>query len=400
MVDWYDVVVVGGGPAGSSAALAAADAGASVLVLEREPEIATTVRTSGVTWMETVREFGIPRSCYNPVRNYGFCSPNNQVVVRDTKYGAAVLDVRATYRWLAEQARRAGSRICTGVTVRGAAREGSGICVRGTGPEGDVWVGGRVVVDASGFGGVVARSLGVVGAWKRFGLGAEYEMRAETVCRDTWWLMVGERYSPAGYAWIFPTGDDAVRVGVGVGKPECARDPREILDRIVRDRTGPVGDLGETHVLEYHRGFIPNDGIGRRSVHDGLILVGDSAGQANPLVLEGIRYAIRFGRMAGEVAASAARSGDTSAEGLKPYEVRWRKAAESRISAAYRVQKRWLGLSDHMWDRELDTIRCLAADEFLDFVKADFGFSRMARLAARHPRLAVRQLFGLARLSG
>ena len=397
MVESYDIVVVGGGPAGSSAAMQAARAGMSVILVEKEPQIATTVRTSGVTWMETIREFGIPDRCYNPIRNYGFRSPGNEVVVRGGSYGAAVLDVRATYRWLASQAEDAGARVLTGTAIRSAAREGGQISLSGTGERGSVRLRGRVVVDASGFYGVVAEALELADRWKRFGAGAEYEMRAERVDPETWWLMVGSGYSPAGYAWVFPTGKETVRVGVGVAKPECAADPREILDGLLSGGVGPVGDLGKTEVLEYHYGLIPNGGIDRVTAHDGLILVGDSAGQANPLVLEGIRYAIRFGRLAGETAASAVKSGDTSAGSLRAYEAGWRRMADSKIRSAYRVQDRWLSLTDGQWDSELDTIRELSADEFLDFVKADFGASRILRLAARHPRLAVRQLFRLVR---
>lgn len=397
MVESYDIVVVGGGPAGSSAAMQAARAGMSVILVEKEPEIATTVRTSGVTWMETVREFGIPDRCYNPIRNYGFRSTGNEVVVRGGSYGAAVLDVRATYRWLASQAEEAGARVLTGTAIRSATREGRQISLSGTGERGNVQLRGRVVVDASGFYGVVAEALGLADRWRRFGAGAEYEMRAERVDPETWWLMVGSRYSPAGYAWVFPTGKETVRVGVGVAKPECSADPKEILDGLLSGGVGPVGDLGETEVLEYHYGLIPNGGIDRVTAHDSLLLVGDSAGQANPLVLEGIRYAIRFGRLAGETAASAVKYGDTSAGSLRAYETGWRKIADSKIRSAHRVQDRWLSLTDDQWDSELETIRELSAGEFLDFVKADFGASRILRLAARHPRLAVRQLFRLVR---
>ena len=393
MVQSYDVVVVGGGPAGSSAARRAAGAGVSVLLVEKEPQIATTVRTSGVTWSSSVSEFGIPRRCYNPIKNYGFVSPNNKVVVRDRVSRAAVLDVRQTYRWLASEAEGAGASILTGVPIRSATRDGSGVLLEGAG---GFSVRGRVVVDASGFAGAVAQSLGLAGPWRKFGAGAEYELHASNVDPETWWLMVGSMYSPAGYAWVFPVGGDLVRVGVGVAKPECAVDPKTLLDNMMRDKTGPVGDLGEVRVAEYHYGLIPNGGIDRRSVYDNVILAGDSAGQANPLVLEGIRYAIRFGGLAGETAAAAA-SGDASAASLASYETGWRRAVESRIKSAYKVQDRWLALTDTQWDEELDTIRELSADEFLDFVKAEFGMSRILRLAVRHPRLAVRQLFGLVR---
>ena len=62
---------------------------------------------------------------------------------------------------------------------------------------------------------------------KGFGVGAEYEAEVENVNQDTWWLMVGQMYSPAGYAWIFPLGKNLVRIGVGVGKPESEVDPTQ-----------------------------------------------------------------------------------------------------------------------------------------------------------------------------
>ena len=391
----YDVIVVGGGPAGSSAALQAASGGASVLMIEKESQIATTVRTSGVTWMDTVTEFKIPQRCYNPIKNYGFYSPNNSVLLRDKTHRAVVLDVRSTYRWLASQAESAGVDIDTGITIKKAIRNNDDtITVNGTD---NTSVRGRIIVDASGFSSVIAQSMGLARQWGRFGVGAEYEMHAENVDRETWWLMVGSMYSPAGYAWIFPVGGDLVRVGVGIAKPESAADPREILDTILHKKLGPVANLGHLEPSEYHYGLIPNGGIDRKSVHNGVILVGDSAGQSNPLVLEGIRFAIRFGRMAGAAAAAAIHNPDDAESLLSSYEADWRKMAEARIRSAYKIQRRWLALSDKKWDSELDIIKELNVDEFLDFVRADFTMSKIIKMTLHHPRLAVRQLFKLLR---
>ncbi len=103
----YDVIVVGGGPAGSSAAYAAAKNGASVVLLEKESAIAESVRTSGVTWIQDIREFGIPDECFNPVKNFSFCSPNNEVTITDAVPRAAVLDVRGrTDGWQRRHERR------------------------------------------------------------------------------------------------------------------------------------------------------------------------------------------------------------------------------------------------------------------------------------------------------
>ena len=71
----FDVIVVGGGPAGSSSAYQAAKKGVKVALLEKENSIAETVRTSGVTWIQNIKEYEIPDDCFNPIKNYSFCSP-------------------------------------------------------------------------------------------------------------------------------------------------------------------------------------------------------------------------------------------------------------------------------------------------------------------------------------
>jgi len=395
----YDVIVVGGGPAGSSAAFQASSDGVKVALLEKEESIAETVRTSGVTWIRNIQEFEIPDDCYNPIKNYSFCSPNNEVTINDSVARAAVLDVRKTYRWLAENARKKGTNIFLKTNVSNVIKNDRGdvIGVSGTGPQGEVKFFGKIIIDASGFSSVVSKAMGFVNQWNRFGVGAEYEVEAENVDPDTWWLMVGQDYSPAGYAWIFPVGKQTVRIGVGIGKPESSVDPTKRLKQLIDEKKGPIKKLGKISPIEFHYGLIPNEGVSRKTVFNNLILVGDTAGQANPLVLEGIRYAIQFGRVAGKVAAKAIKSGDTSEKALLPYEQNWRKQIESKINSAIKVQNRWIGLSDSQWDKELDIIKELKPDEFLDFIKADFGLVNVLKMATNHPKLAVRQLFSLVK---
>ena len=395
----YDLVVVGGGPAGSSTAFTAAKSGIKVALLEKENSIAETVRTSGVTWIESIKEFGIPDNCYNPIKNFSFVSPNNEVTISDSIATAAVLDVRKTYRWLAHEAEKAGADIFVKININEVIKNENNdiVGVSGTGPNGKIIFHSKVIIDATGFTSVISKAMGFVTQWKRFGAGAEYEAKVENVDPDTWWLMVGQEYTPAGYAWIFPLGNNIVRIGVGVGKPESDVDPTQRLKEILEKQLGPIKKLGKITPIEFHYGLIPNDGLSRKTVFNNLILVGDSAGQANPLVLEGIRYAIKFGRVAGKVASDAIKNKKTDADALYPYEENWRNAIESKINSAGKVQDRWIGLSDKEWDKELDIIKELKTEEFLDFIKADFGLSNMLKLAASHPKLAVRQLFNLVK---
>ena len=395
----FDVIVVGGGPAGSSAARIAAKNGCTVALIEKEKEIAETVRTSGVTWISDIQKFGIPTECYNPIKKFSFFSPNNSVRISDEIAKAAVLDVRKTYRFLAKRAEGAGAELFVNTNVSDILKNSTGKCTgviaKSNGKQ--IKFNGKVIIDASGFGSVVAKELGHVKQWKKFGVGAEFEVKTEKLEYDNWWLMVGQEYSPAGYAWIFPTSKNTARIGVGIGKPDSDVDPTIRLNELIDKKMGPIKDLGKMEKIEFHYGLIPNEGLSRKTVYDNLILVGDSAGQANPLVLEGIRYAIRFGEVAGRVAANAIKKGDTSEKELIHYENEWKKAILSKINSAVKVQNRWVGLTDEEWDKELDIINELTADEFLDFIRADFGVSKMLKLATHHPKMIVRQLFNMVK---
>ncbi len=390
----YDIVIVGGGPAGLSAAWSASQKGLHVAVLEKDEAIGQNVRTSGVTWIKEAKSFGIPSDYYNEISNYAFYSPNNFVLKKTREAQAAVLDVRRTYQFLAYQAASTGADIFLRTNVTDVIKNENTISgVKATSQKEDLNFNAKLVIDASGFYSVVGKSVGLVSSWKRFGAGAEYEAYVEKIDSDTWYLMVGSQYSPAGYAWLFPLGKNKVRIGVGVGKPESPADASKLLVELLEKKPKPLDNLGKIVPIEFHYGLIPNEGLRQSTIDNGLILVGDSAGQANPLVLEGIRYAIEFGRLAGKVGAEAIMNGDTSKSSLKPYEDSMRKSVGSKIAAAVKVQYRWLNLSDQEWDKEIEIIDELSAEEFLDFIKADFGLLDMLQLVTRHPKLAMRQLF-------
>lgn len=391
----FDVLVVGGGPAGLSAAAASAKGGLRVAVIEKDSGIADKIRTSGATWLSEVKKLGLPRNLYNPIRRYGIYSPSREYLLETRKAEACVLNVRKLYQYLAQKAAALGAEIFLQTKVNQASlkKDKGAVRISAHSPRGRLLFCGKLVIDASGHSSVVGRSLGLVGRWERIGVGVEYEAYVEKTDIDTWALMVGPTYSPAGYAWIFPVGENRLRIGVGIGRPESDMSPLKQLTHLMEKKPGPLKKLGRICPIEVHHGIVPTQGPRDITVGDRVLLVGDSAGHINPLFFEGIRFAIKFGKLAGETARHAINRADALKTQLEEYEKNWKREVWNDFQVGLSVQSKWLRLSDEQWDREISILDSLPAKEALELFKCRFPTRKLLSLAASHPKLLQSQSF-------
>jgi geranylgeranyl reductase family protein len=326
-----DVVVVGAGPAGSSAAWHLATAGLDVAVLEKAEFPREKVCGDGLTprGVKALTDMGVDvSSAAGWVRHKGLrVFGGGQVVEVDWPRLSSWPDhglIRARRDldpMLAAHAERAGARVRTGVAVTDPLLDEAGRVVgvhaqEGPGKEPATWR-ARLVVSAEGLSGRLAKALGLLRRDDRpLGVAVRRYVRTPRTHDD--YLDISFDLTPdgpsadsmPGYGWSFGMGDGTANVGFGLLDNRRAgnADPRTVLRRWLRTLP-PEWQLGEEHAVTPLRGAGLPMALHRGPAYTrGLLLAGDAAGAVNPFNGEGISYAMETGRMAAESAAAALRA--------------------------------------------------------------------------------------------
>lgn len=346
----YDVVVVGAGPGGSMAAEAAAQAGLSVLLLEKRQEIGTPVRCAEGVGHEQLAALIEPdprwlAAVVTSAEIHVEAGSRERVLRAEGGHGY-ILERRIFDRILAERAAAAGAQVGVKVAVIGLLRDGG--VVRGVrmDPPGSatVEIEARIVIGADGVESQVGHWAGLYAALPLADtmVCAQYLLAGIDVDPACTAYTISHELAPGGYAWVFPKGEGRANVGLGVQadlwqRPGSPTDVLGYLDRFIESRRA----LAQGYPVTLIAGNVPVAPSPARLVADGLMLVGDAARQVDPLTGGGIVNAMTAGQIAGQVAAEAVAAGDTSAAFLARYERRWHEAAGRKLQRNHRLRARF-----------------------------------------------------------
>ncbi|NJQ03704.1 geranylgeranyl reductase family protein [Streptomyces zingiberis] len=301
-------MVVGAGPAGASAAYAAAVAGRRVLLLEKAE--LPRYKTCGGGIIGPTRDAlppGFELPLLDRVHAVTFSLNGRLSRTRRSRYMLFGLVNRPEFdQGLVEAAQAAGARLRTGVQVTRVEQHGPAVPDRRTVAvvlSGGETVLARAVVGADGSASRIGAHVGVRMDQVDLGLEAEIPV-PETVAED--WagrVLIDWGPIPGSYGWVFPKGD-TLTVGVISARGEGAATKRYLEDFIARlGLAGFEPSISSGHLTRCRADDSP--------LSRGRVLVcGDAAGLLEPWTREGISFALRSGRLAGEWAVRIAGAYD------------------------------------------------------------------------------------------
>jgi len=347
-----DVLVVGLGPAGGSAALMAAKAGLTVLAVEKKKQAGKPVQCA---------EFiPLPMSQYaadTPVRTQTISGmktflPSGEKEM--TEFPGLMIDRQKFDENIANNAAQAGAQVVFGAAVQSLdlAQKKAKISL----DKEDIDVTYKYVIAADGPHSIVAKHLGLPSL--KVVNTRQYTVPLLKPFADTD-IWVSDEF-PGGYAWLFPKGDWA-NLGLGADK-KFEQDLKKPLDKLHQQLINQ-GIVGEK--ITYRTGgAIPVGGMREHLVIDDCyVFTGDAAGLTHPITGAGISAAVQSGEWAG---SAIAKFSGGEADALDDYEEEVRDQYEVTLNRA--IEKReWLEQfwhTQHAQDDEVMRVGWIAFDEY------------------------------------
>ncbi len=337
MKDTYDVIVVGGGPAGTTAAKYAAMGGADVIVLEKDREIGVPVRCGEAVDHEGIVEFIQPEKKFvaAEIRNFKLVAPDGTVVKPNIEGIGYVLDRRVFDYELGRLAAEQGAEIVTKAYVDGIIRTDGrveGVSVQYKGEK--IFLKSKIVIGADGVESRVGRWAGMDTTVSMHDMESAAQITAANVDveDDTCLFYFGQKYAPGGYLWVFPKGDRTANIGLAVAADQSRpKHALKFLEEFMET------NFPRASVLSKLAGGVPCAETLDEVTMPGLMLVGDAAHQVNPVSGGGIISGMIAGKMAGRIAADVVRSGDMSL--LRNYDREWEQTLGTRHHRYYKIKK-------------------------------------------------------------
>lgn len=305
----FDVVIIGGNLAGATAAINAAERGASVLLVEKlkKPHYpAHCGEAMPSTWAKflDLEKIGCPKNEIKYIK-FNVSSPT-EYSLKLKKHKAIIFDRNFAENYLLKEAGKKGVELKLGSSMKSYNPPNEIILSN------NKTINGKIIIDATGISCLVGKKIGLSQSLLKKQIGVCNQSRVKCdFDKETLRIWYHKPYAPFGYAWFFPVNEKEANVGIGMPGGQKI-DLAESLNKYIEDVTD--GCFKITHNF---RDCVPLAPPLNRLVKDNVIIVGDAARLVNAEWGCGIGNALFSGSNAGITAARYIK-GEIST--LEPYQ--------------------------------------------------------------------------------
>jgi digeranylgeranylglycerophospholipid reductase len=336
MQNQYDVIIVGAGPAGSSAAYSAAKNNAKVLLIDKKKVVGEPVQCAEYIPKLLLNQIHVSNSCIaQEIKGMKTFTINDECFITDSP--GYVLNREIFDKELVKKATDVGASLLLNTTC--ISKHNNKMLIHEKGEK--KTVNSKIVIGADGPRSTVGNMINSENT--SFIVGVQQSVPLISSKKYTRVYFNSKFYG--GYAWMFPKKETA-NVGVGIKQGTPIGDMNKLLDDFTRFLEKE--NIVTNNPVLKTSGLIPVGGF-LQSVKGNVMLVGDAAGQTHPITGGGIPQAVICGRIAGETASTAVKENDLSI--LNEYETKWKNIFSDELQRAKKRRE----LLEENWD-DLDTV--------------------------------------------
>lgn len=386
----YDVIIVGGGPAGATAARYLAQQGVHVVLIDKEEFPRVKPCGGGLTYRILTRfphlKDAIERIVLNRPRSIHFYSPNLSCI-RYTHYEPLSLMIRRCDfdTMLLEQCRFAGATVVTSAPVNNIAITPGGVKVT-TIPGKEFRA--KAIIGADGANSLVAKQTGLRHKWQReqFVVSISSEIPGAALdLQDHSTIQLFYGLEGIGYGWVFPK-KKYVNLGIlGFLSRKQDRNLKELYEQFIHILKLHGKISGDCSMSKIRGGMIPVKGVNPKTQTDRVLLCGDAAGFVNGVTGEGIYYAMVSADLAAKALIQAFEQNDFSESTLACYQKAWQEEIGDEINQSIHIQQKLLS-NLHFIDILTNIIETHDGMKkiFMEYFMGEIAYSTLKRYLMLH----------------
>ncbi|KYK38792.1 MAG: NAD(P)/FAD-dependent oxidoreductase [Theionarchaea archaeon] len=328
-----EAVVIGAGPAGTTAARTLAEKGYSVIVFEKGPLKREKPCGGGIPEV-ALKEFSLDFSKGRSVYGVFLCSPKNNTVTLSEKKRAGISVMRSDFDYyLVEKARKAGAEFKAHSFAQPLLKNG---ILQGVKTENETFQ-SDIAIICDGAHSRFVKMMGIYsGSDANQAVAFQYQIELDNALIEErignfLELYFGSQWIPSGYAWIFPK-DNVVTVGNATWLNTAKKmkvDLKFMLDHFIKNQAIASQKLEGGRILYSQSHILSFPGVVQSVYGDHFMIAGDAGGFTSYATGGGVYYAMVSGKIAGEVAAEGFEQNDFSKTFLK----RYKKKVDKKIGA-------------------------------------------------------------------